>query len=182
MDTDTKCCRVQIPSGVSIESSSQYVKISEWFKVGIYKITQIKDRYLYFIADDLSSSNYGYSVNWDNGYGHISPRMQVLVPSAVDAQYVCKAGQFLSMRGTNLRQLEFNNFCFNGSSGSHILFMFSGIQADNISINNCKFRNCLGILSYLVKTSNFSFKNNQVENCNNICVKSEGGCHNTYVE
>lgn len=181
LDVKSKYCRARIPSGIKVDQSSQYIKVSEWYKVGIYKVEQIKNGYVYFIADDLIPSNYGYNVNWDNGYGHKYPRIQVLHPVTNGCKYVCRAGQFLSMGGTTLSQLEFCNLNFNGSSGSHILFMFSHIQADCIAIKNCSFHNCLGILSYLVKTSNFCFQNNWVDNCENICVKSEGGCSNTCV-
>lgn len=181
LSRDKKTCRLKLPKTHMNLGDNQYLRITEWFTIGQYKITNIANGSIYFTADDLNESDYGYNVNWDKGYGWKHPRIQVSLGEPSKYSHVCRISQFFSTGGAVFKSLVFDGLKFWGSGGDKSLFMFSNVKADNICFQNCSFRNINGYLVYLVRTSNFVFQNNAVTDCEGVCVKSESESCNTQI-
>ncbi len=185
VDPTEKLCRIKLPDGHSPEKQPLYLNLTKWYLNAIYKVTRVKDDYIYFVADDLKDGYNKlltkYDINNDYGYGGMYPRCQLYYGTPANYKYRCVNSQFLTMGYSKLKSLSISGLDFVGNAGNSSLLVANDCKMESLMIQDCSFRNIQGVVFYVIKTDNVTFDNNKVDNCNEAVLISENKSRNTQV-
>lgn len=182
IDRKEKLCRVAV-SQPFLYSPGMRMQLSEWYKSPIYKVTEIKDGFVYFIADDLKYDNSKkcYNVQYDNTIASMNPRFRFVevdkAKSYDGSIHECSVTQFAKLNHVKLKSFSISGISFNGGAkGEEAFFSFRDVDAEKICISDCRFENILPRLVSMKKTGRFVFKDNVVRNCYAGAFYSDQDC------
>lgn len=180
VDKDKKICRIPYSKVDDISESDcklLYIRITQWFRSGVYKVLKIEAGNIFFIADNLhyltAYARKEYNVNYDYIYGNQTPRFSMCNPmdlrkmvsfnddtvnTSLQSIHECQTSRFLSIE---------NLFC-SSFSLTGIRFVGNSVESELIGINNSNFRKCT--------ISNCSFESVQstvirIKDSENVCIE-----------
>lgn len=183
-------------------SQDSWIRIPHWYYSTQYPISQVtKDGNVTFTAQTSKGFDVDYDGKYVLGYDtRVSselvryqcfnvPNMEVpycrdktmYFPSKYKTIYDCKAGNFILIASTILKQLNVTGLeCVGARGGGHYINL-SGVKAEKISFSNCSFRGLKNTLLMINKTDNVSFCDNTVTCCYGQGIYSTNGSKNTIV-
>ena len=147
VDRKQKICRVKIHGQISEEDVRDgYIYITEWFRGRVYRITGVKDDFVYFLADDLKQKRFLYNVNLDWTFSLQRPRYKLIHCGEArqeDGALCAGATNFLSVQSSVLGGLNCSGLSFYGNNYNPadpwdglISFTLSEVRA---SFRDCRF-------------------------------------------
>lgn len=183
-------CRVKV-SGLKNagekECANAYLKLTEWYRSGLYKIKEIRKGYLYFVADDLNrvaKIPYGYNVNYDLIYGQKMPRFRLcnvkgasgdiriqsgtlVLPEGVRRVHLCQYGCFLDVADVRLKALRISGLVFRGNArnANPSLIRFDRLACPESEISHCSFQSIRSYLFHCRHTTDVHFHHNTIKGC-----------------
>ena len=156
-----KVCRLHCSTLNDVAANNcndAYVNITQWYKSITYRVLEIKDGWLYFIADNLEfikSFNYrDYNVNYDYIYGKEIPRFRLCnVPDNGKNTYSCNeevvtinrgfhecgTSCFLSLKASALNTFTMSGIRFVGNKRGNPFLCLIWTKANSITIKDCSF-------------------------------------------
>lgn len=165
------------------------IQLSEWYLSPVYDVSSIKDEYVYFIANDIKydKAKKCFNVNYDYGMGDNNPRFRFIEPGLVlnskTSIHECEVSQFLILYRSKIKSFSVSGIDFLGcAKGKDALIYFRDVEAEKISISNCKFEQIKYKIVKLRNTENFVFRDNIVRNCFDGAVYSYVDCPSTIVK
>lgn len=171
IDQKEKLCRVAVSQPFKY-SPGMRMQLSEWYKSPIYKVTEVKDGFVYFIANDLKydKSKKCYNVQYDNTIASMNPRFRFIEVDKVRSYegfiHECSVTQFAKLKHVKLKSLFISGISFiGGAKGDEAFFSFQDVETEKISLSDCLFENMLSRIVNLKHTGHFVFKDNTVKNC-----------------
>lgn len=141
-------CRLRAPkveARAEKDCARTYIRLTEAYRSGVYKVQKISGGYIYFIADDLEKiSAVGYNVNADLIYGAKRPRFSLLngrsaVPPRGSSVHECEASRFLLIGNSPFRSLEVSGVSFAGSGPQGAVIELYKMNAGKALIHGCSF-------------------------------------------
>lgn len=203
LNTNTKECRLKAEEGISIlpDCTSAFILIPEWCQTGVYKITDIKDGYIYFIADNLQISyNNGYVVNDDYNYGGKSIRYKlcnisknddlfriengkVCLPEGIKIVREGRISNYITIQSSSFKSIEISGIEFRGNKyvDSRPAIFVCDTKCESISIRDCKFIGMHGTVISIESTDNVNVTNNKFTDCHYYGVYSDNRCKGTII-
>ena len=188
VDQEEKLCRMAISRFCEF-TSGMWMQLSEWYKSPIYKVTEVRDGFVYFIAQDLKYDKQKkcYNVQYDNAIASLYPRYRFVEIAKAQAYtekiHECTVSQFLKMHHVKLKTFSVSGIEFCGSAkGNQAFFAFQDVTAEQIDIANCQFEFMKPRVVSLKKTNHFVFQNNTVSNCYAGALYSDADCSETIVK
>ena len=185
VDEAKKLCRIQLPTGYKLKKRPQYVNLTKWYLNAIYKVSKVKNNFIYFEVDELKDGHNRllakYDINNDYGYGRLHPRCQLYYGTPNGYKYKCINSQFLTMGYSKLKEFSISGLNFLGNAGGGSLLVTNDCKFENMSVNECSFRNIQDVIFYVIKTDNVTFVGNEVTDCNGAVLISENQSRHTRV-
>ncbi len=201
VNKEKKLCRILTHYNGPLTTGMR-ILITEWYKSSIYPVKAIKDKYVYFTADDLkmSPSYHCYNVNLDYGFsrGKCYPRYRIFNESSNNKAYIdnkvfytcnsvsyvheCNASRFLYASDLNIKSLKIQGIEFVGNKESSSLFQFNKVNSEEIIIKKCIFRFLRNYIALVNSSNNFTFDDNTVEYCFYNGILSDNGSKNTIIQ
>ncbi len=144
------------------EACDAYIRLTHWYTSSVYRIKEIKDGYIYFVAHDLAGGYGGdWNVNDDYNYGGVMPRFslfniladgaslhldrgRVVLPEGIDSVHECAASCFLVVSpGSSLKAVDISDLSFIGNkrNGENGLIEFYLAKLGKAVVHNCRFEN-----------------------------------------
>ena len=161
VDASQKLCRIRCPSGFQAPGQTDgdaFIQLTRWYESRFYKISQIRGRWIYFVADDLEKvSSLGYNVNYDLLYGRKNPRFRLCnvsgtaagissgklrLPAGSGKVHCCKAATFLSIHGSNLGAIVLDGFQFLGNAAigdCPLIGVYHCSCSEGFKLKDCRF-------------------------------------------
>ena len=144
VDRMSKLCRVRTTMADKPSSKCQntLVMVPEWYTWGTYKVREIRNGYLYFLADDLAEVSGGYNVNYDWIYGREYPRFRVCEADSIERPFhVCTATAFIECNDAEIKSLILKGLTFIGGAEPYNgVLNFNNSHCESISITQCVFK------------------------------------------
>ena len=147
------------------DAKDVYVIITQWYKGIVFKVDKIKRGWIYYHETEPSLTKWYTELR----FGRCLPRYQMLNRPdgeicirdgrlhTIAALYRSDASCFLRVRSSRLGCLSIRNCCFDGNNGAEPLMFFHSVEADSISVGNCRLRGIRGDGISLYNTDNFSY-------------------------
>lgn len=200
IDEKTGLCRIKGNSVITGNAEGMFITIPQWYKAHTYRVTDIKDGYIYFSVDNLSKDKWNrYSVNYDYTLHKDLPRFRLfnagdglmsiknnkmILSKQYDMVHSCGKCSFLRIWNSTFKRFSLSGFhfignCYNGSTNALIDFKES--TSTEFAIFNCEFTGIKSQLMLIQKTNNVCFKLNVVQNCYGFGIASYNGCANTAI-
>lgn len=189
VDNEMKICRLpckELKDTPKEKCKDTYVAITQWYKTLPYQVLEIKEGWLFFVADNLSYiENFNikdYNVNYDFIYGKELPRFRMCnIPGndeiIVEKQnlHECSASCFLSLKASTFNTFTFSGFRFVGNKRGNPFLCLIWTKANNITIEDCTFEAINSRVAYISNTSNVVFEQDKVIGCyeNGICADND---------
>ena len=109
-------------------------------------------------------------MQYDNAVASMNPRYRFVefakVKSFVGKVHECSVSQCVKLNRVKLKAFSISGITFCGcAKGDEAFCYFRNVEADRISISDCRFENMSHRIVNLTKTSHFVFQNNIVSNC-----------------
>ena len=163
-------CRIKINEKKEQSHDGIYITIPQWYKAHTYKVKEIKEGYLYFVAGDLVKDIWGrYSVNYDYILHKDYPRyrlfnedtgqlaiinQRIKLTPKYNNIHSCDNCSFLRVWNSRFNSFSLSGFsfvgnCYNGSLNA--LIDFSESYAEVFEVSNCMF---YGLKSQLMLIKN----------------------------
>lgn len=185
IDNTSKFCRLKMVDG-DVAFKGDIIQFSQWYLTYKYVVTDCKNGYVFFIANNLKRCDGGrsWSVNYDYVYGKELPRYRIWQTSnSTDRIYEGTAMRFVNVRNVSLKSLTIEGliFCGNAYLSSGALIQINGVKAEVISIRNCQFDNCHSNCILLGSTANVTVTGCQFRNNYTTTIYSGGSCENVHI-
>ena len=203
IDQKSFLCRLKSEERIADNPNPEhsYILIPHWYRSSTYKITKIKDQYIYFTAADLEISyNRGYNVNDDyniwkkkvryklcnvedvnEGLSINDGRIRLSSISATirEAQMNC----FMVIENSSLSSIAITGFNYNGNSnyGLSSLLYLSNVYANDIAINDCCFHGLRSKAISVLSSNNVRIEDNAFYDCYLGGILSDNGSMSTKV-
>lgn len=183
-----------------------YVLVTMWFSSGIYKVTEITNKGVYFVCNDLNFNTTvkSYNVNQDYGYSKlikapsVMPRFKLCnsiesadnivdgrIKTKAKSLYDCRNSTFLSLEGCSFRSFHIENITFHGNANakwnSSLINCTNSKIKRGFCVSHNTFKIMKNIVVYMQNTDNLTFEYNKSENCALGVVKALNDCGNTTV-
>ena len=186
VDSTTKVCRLRLMNGDIIKKGDK-LQISQWYLTAIYEVSDYQDGYVYFTANNLKRCDGGksWNVNYDYIYGREMPRYRIWHSSNNFKQvYEGTAIRFINVKNVAFRQFTIDGLSFIGNAyqASGALIQLYGVNADMLTISNCKFQKCHSACVSLGNTTNVYINHCDFSDNYTTAIKSNGGCENVAVK
>ena len=198
VDERQKLCRIRMPNRPSRPNGvlkDAYLQLSRWYESRTYKVTQIRDGWVYFIADDLEKvSPMGYNVNYDFLYGQERPRFRLCntgdrdlvtldgghihLPAGIASTHCCKASTFLSIHNTAIGSLTLSGLEFKGNAeqeGRHLIAVYH-CRCQRFSISGCRFSDIKSSLFTAEHTDHIEIEDNLFRDCHKHVLSTASTC------
>ena len=181
VDREKKICRIRINRAIPKEQIKDgYIYLTQWFRGGTYKITDVKGKYLYFFAHDLKPVRFLYSVNTDWTFSLQFPRFKLInCESRTPSNLRAIATTFLSVKNTTLNSLVVSGLSFSGnkyvpdSKEGLISFYHSDLKT---TIERCTFSGIRSICIAVKQTNDVLVTHSIFTDCFRSCMKVWEGC------
>ena len=179
IDKENKKCSIRCKSlkkSQVADLSSCYILLTEWYLSKMFKVTEIEDGVISFIADEELDF-----LNADFSYARIHPRFKLLntkdspfyiqngrarLEPNLDRVHICRAGRLLSAYGATFKSISFEGFRFLGNQDNVFALMdFTETQTEGISITHCEFCGIRSKLIQVAYTPSFTFTHNHIHDC-----------------
>ena len=185
VDSTTKLCRLELMNG-DVATKGDVIQTSQWYMTCKYTISDYRDGYVYFTADNLKYVSWGkqWNVNYDYAYCKEMPRYRIWrTKNAKNGIYQGEAMRFMSLRNVNPKSLTIEGitFCGNSSISSGALIQLSGVKSESIRFRKCVFENCHSTCIILGSSTNISVENCRFSENYTTCIYSGGGCENVNI-
>lgn len=199
-DEEKGICRIRVSGAIAFDPNYAYITIPQWCKSKTYKVTQIQDGYIYFIANDLEKDKWDrYNVNYDFSLHNDYPRYRlfneatgelfiskgvVVLNKKYKTVHSCEKCSFLRVWNSRFLKFSLEGFRFVGNcynSSLNALLDFKESRAESFVVSNCYFCGIKSQLFLINNTDNVFFMSNIVEYCYNFGIASYNGCSNTTV-
>ena len=185
VDSASKFCRLKMVSGGSA-NRGDVLQISQWYLAYKYDVSDTRDGYVYFIANNLKRCNGGksWNINYDYVYGKELPRYRIWQTSnSTNSINEGTAMRFVNMRNMNLKSLTMEgiSFCGNANQSSGALIQMNGVKAEAVNIKDCVFRSCQSTCISLGNTTNATISHCKFYDNATTAIHSGGGCENTHI-
>ena len=198
-DSARNLCRIRAPKEMNLRDlpdADAYILLSRWYESRTYRVTQIRDGWVYFIADDLERvSPLGYNVNYDFLYGQKMPRFRLFNagddPQAVSCSggkihlpgtdgviHVCTATTFLNIHNTRIKSLCLSGLEFRGNAdreGRHLIGVYH-CRCQLFSVKDCRFSDINSSLFTAEHTDHVEFEDNTFQNCHKHVLSTVDSC------
>lgn len=188
VDQEEKLCQIAVGRPCEFTSGMR-MQLSEWYKSPIYKVTEVRDGFIYFIAHDLKYDKQKkcYNVQYDNAIASLNPRYRFVEIAKAQAYtgkiHECTISQFVKLHHVKLKSFSVSGIEFCGSAkGDEAFFAFQDVAAEQIDIADCQFEYMRSRVVSLKKTNHFVFQNNTVSNCYAGALYSDVDCNETIVK
>lgn len=177
--------------------SNVYVSITQWYQNKTYKVTNINQRGIYFIADDLKYikqfGREGWSVNYDYIYGKQNPRFRLCnysggnesvhvsngyIDGHFDTIHECQASRFLMLDHIHFSSFSIRGLRFIGNKGGSELMRIRYSTKGMVHISDCTFESIWGCVVYADGSQNIEFVKNKILDCYDYGVRAANGCSN----
>lgn len=188
MDLEKKLCRMAVNQAYDYTSEMR-IQLSEWYHSPIYKVTDVRGGFVYFIAHDLKYDKQKkcYNVQYDNAIASINPRYRFVEIAKAQVYagriHECIVSQFAKLHHVKLKVFSVSGieFC-GGAKGKEAFFAFQDVAADQICIADCRFEYMRPRIVNLKKTEHFVFRNNMVSDCYAGALYSDADSPETIVK
>ena len=188
VDQEEKLCRMAVSQPCEFMSGMR-MQLSEWYRSPIYKVTEVRDGFVYFIAHDLKYDKQKkcYNVQYDDAIASFNPRYRFVEIAKAQTYtgkiHECTVSQFVKLHHVKLKAFSVSGIEFCGSAkGDEAFFAFQDVAAEQIDIANCQFEYMKPRVVSLKKTNHFVFQNNMVSNCYAGALYSDADCSKTIVK
>lgn len=161
-----------------------FIKVSQWFISSVYRITDIKDAYLYFSSDyPFVTNRKNWNVNYDLTYGKEYPRYRIFDASSDISIMEHRSISFLNVTNSKLKSLKICNFNYLGSaqSSEKALINFTNYESQNTIIKDCHFSDCKSMCITLKKTSNIKIEHCDFQDNYNSSIWTNDECYGTQI-
>ena len=188
LNVDEKKCRLPITQPCHY-SSEMRIQLSEWFHSPVYKVTDVRDGFVYFVAHDLKYDKQKkcYNVQYDNTIASTNPRYRFIEVDKINyfsqKLHECAASQFINIDRVKLKAFSITGIEFCGSAkGDEAFLSFKNVEAQKVCIANCRFQYIRSRIVNLKKTNHFVFRDNTVSDCYSGALVSDKDCDGTIVK
>ncbi|MBR3075285.1 MAG: right-handed parallel beta-helix repeat-containing protein [Bacteroidales bacterium] len=144
------------------DARDAYIRITHWYTSSVYRIKEIKDGYIYFVAHDLSGGYGGdWNVNDDSNYGGLMPRFRLfnikaegvsfrvngnraVLSEGLGSVHECSASRFLIVSpGSSLAAIDISGLTFKGNkrNSENGLIEFYLAKLGRAAVHDCRFEN-----------------------------------------
>lgn len=184
LDAETGLCRIAVDEKPVKpgKAGDMYILITQWYRGRYYKVKEIRDGYVYFLApgatDDRDAK---MSPNADFHFGKQLPRYALLNhPKYKDVPVIkkkkirspsgtrirrCDAGRFFCVKGGELGSIKISGIKFLGSGKGGPLLDFNSCDLKGAMVADCVFDGIKGDVLSITSSPSVSFVNNVVKNC-----------------
>ena len=198
-NADQKLCRIRAPQRMELPDASceeAYILLSRWYESRIYRVTQIRNGWVYFIADDLERvSPLGYNVNYDFLYGQKMPRFRLFnagddpqavscsdgkihLPDSDGPVHVCTATTFLNIHNSRIKSLCLSGLEFRGNAdreGRHLIGVYH-CRCQRLLVKDCRFSDINSSLFTAEYTDHVEFEGNTFQDCHKHVLSTAATC------
>ena len=198
-NADQKLCRIRAPQRMEFPDASceeAFILLSRWYESRIYRVTQIRNGWVYFIADDLERvSPLGYNVNYDFLYGQKMPRFRLFnagddpqavscsdgkihLPGSDGPVHVCTATTFLNIHNSRIKSLCLSGLEFRGNAdteGRHLIGVYH-CRCQRLLVKGCRFSDINSSLFTAEYTDHVEFEGNTFQDCHKHVLSTAATC------
>ena len=137
------------------------VILSQWYVGAVYPVVEIRCGFLYFRRDPVYHSRMWSELR----FGRCLPRYILCTPPRRQDLHACSASGFLSMDSCRFASILVEGLTFLGNGEGRPLLSIRDVQADSISIRNCRFEGIRSQVVSVEKTNHFYLKDNRFNQC-----------------
>ncbi|MBO6253034.1 MAG: right-handed parallel beta-helix repeat-containing protein, partial [Bacteroidaceae bacterium] len=204
VDENAHLCRVKC-NGLNDmreeELKNSYIRIPQWFVMNTYKISLIKDDYVYFVYRGLQKvAGVGWNVNYDCYYGgtenvryslcnvvdddkkvRISDD-QVRLPEGSNVMHECTSYQFLTIKDCIFKSVNISGLKIIGNAWyMSYLINLENVISNRFKLKDCSFECMESDVISIKSTPNVTIERCSFKNCYRGCVVSDINSQNTVV-
>lgn len=195
VDKEKKICRLpckELKDTPKEKCKDVYVAITQWYKTLPYQVLEIKDGWLFLVADNLSYiENFNikdYNVNYDFIYGKELPRFRMCrIPGDEEIReekqnlHECGTSCFLSLKSSAFNTFTLTGFKFVGNKRGNPFLCLIWTKANKITIEDCTFEAINSRVAYISNTSNVVFEKDKVIGCYENGISADNDSENISV-
>ena len=159
------------------EAKDLWLHISQWFSGPFYPVVRIKDGWLYFRKEEETPT----SILSELRFGRCLPRYMLCDKPVREDLHACTVTCFLSLSNSRLGQFSMEGLSFLGNADGNYLIWLDGVQADSVSIRNCRFSHLRSAGIKLDRTDGFRLENCLFTGNYQMCVRIAADCRNTLI-
>lgn len=147
------------------DADGVYLILTQVYRSSRYPVLKIQDGYVYFTAEGVTTDGDPYhDIDADYKSEKVLPRYSLLVaqktPSNLHRGTACR---FLTMLNCYIGSFRLRGAHFLGNAGEDCLMQFYANDATSVEVSSCKFEHIHSDIIHVQRTSNFLFKDNDVE-------------------
>ena len=204
VDENAHLCRVKC-NGLNDmqedELKNSYIRIPQWFVMNTYKISLIKDDYVYFVYRGLQKvAGVGWNVNYDCYYGGTenvryslcnvvddSKTIRIIdgivrLPEGVNTMHECTSYQFLTIKDCTFKSVNISGLKIIGNAWyMSYLINLENVISNRFKLKDCSFECMESDVISIKSTPNVTIERCSFKNCYRGCVVSDINSQNTVV-
>lgn len=185
LDAAKKNCRIKVTDARGITTNSM-IQISQWYYTRLYYVTSVSGNWVYFTDSklDYSSSYKGYSINYDQLYGHQNTRYRVWRGQSSATVFGSEAISFINADDLKAKTIKISGLTFMNSAISDILSLikFNNVKSQGITVEDCSFTNVGACVLKCARTENVVCRNCQFSKNRTTCIYFDNYCKNMTVD
>ena len=204
VDEGRRLCKVRLPDRTALPDGpvqDGYIQLTRWYEARTCKVTQIRDGWVYFIAEDLERvSPLGYNVNYDFLYGRKMPRFRlgnvgaettvtldggrIRLPDGVGAAHCCMASTFLNIHNSAIGSITLAGLEFRGNAAVELRSLIGVYQCrcGSFTVRDCTFSDIRSPLFSAEYTDHIRFTGNSFEDCDRHVISTSATCRNARIQ
>lgn len=147
------------------DAAGVYLILTQLYRSNRYPVRSIQDGFVYFTAEGVTTDGDPYhDIDADYKSQRVLPRYSLLVaPKTSSNLHRGTACKFLTMLNCYIGSFRLSGAHFLGNGGEDCLMQFYANDATTVEISRCKFEHIHSDIIHVQRTSNFLFRDNDVE-------------------
>lgn len=204
LNEKTKECRIKSQEALPEDTdySHAYILVTQWYLSGVYKVSKIVGRYIYFVVDNLAAGyKKGYNINNDYNYKGMNPRYKlcnvdvgenclriekgkVVLPADIQWAREGTSNRFIIVGTCSLKSIEFSGIKFWGSGNrkNASALSFSDVDVQRLGVSECEFIGFRSAVMNFAGAHNASVENNLFRSCYLDGISSNNSSRKTVVK
>ena len=169
------------------EAKESWILLTQWYRSVCYKVEKIEKGYIYFRSPRLTNNGNALTdIDADYKYARVLPRYFLYNQKSSTAPYIrngkiylpgrttlhqCTASRFLTVSGSNLKELSISGIEFFGNAGKDCLMKFYRCSIGSLSVSDCIFDSIRGDAVVVQFTKGGHLAGNVFRHCYRGCIE-----------
>ena len=143
------------------EAEGVKVILSQWYDGAVYPVVEIRGGFLYFRRERVYQAGMWSELR----YGRCLPRYILCTPPRRQDLHACSASGFLSLDRCQVASVLMEGLTFLGNGEGAPLLSLRDVQADSVSVRDCRFEGIRSQVVSVEKTDHFYLRNSRFYQC-----------------